>query len=123
MCGERELKLIGEVERLKRELAEANVYADKLAAGLPEGMLPKDIELLRKANCDFAQELQEARTQEKLHFDNYVFAQDQYNALAEAAREVIERWDSPLWKYAYPTAAVMNKLRNILDPVERENYD
>jgi len=44
MGGERELKLLGEVERLKREL-------------------------------------DEARTQEKWHFDNYVFTQELYNKL------------------------------------------
>jgi hypothetical protein len=46
MGGERELKLIGEVERLKREL-------------------------------------DEARTQEKWHFDNYVYTQELYNELRE----------------------------------------
>jgi chaperonin GroEL (HSP60 family) len=63
MGGERELKLIEEVERLKREL-------------------------------------NEARTQEKWHFDNYVFAQKEYlklreqrvssisNELADAKREL-----------------------------------
>jgi hypothetical protein len=59
MGGERELKLIGEVERLKREL-------------------------------------DEARTQEKWHFDNYVYTQELYNelreqmdALAKALEELI----------------------------------
>jgi len=46
MGGERELKLLGEVERLKREL-------------------------------------DEARTQEKWHFDNYVYTQELYNELRE----------------------------------------
>jgi hypothetical protein len=36
---------------------EALEYADKLAQGLPDGMLPKDIEVLREANCGLAMEL------------------------------------------------------------------
>ena len=43
--------------RLERELTAANEYADKLAAGLPDGMLPKDVEVLREANLGLAVEL------------------------------------------------------------------
>lgn len=32
-----------------------------------------------------------------------------------AARSVIERWDSPLWKYTEPTADIINRLRAALD--------
>jgi hypothetical protein len=42
---------------LQRELAEAREYADKLAEGLPDGMLPKDVEVLREANLGLATEL------------------------------------------------------------------
>lgn len=35
-------------------------------------------------------------------------------ALADAAQAVIDRWDSPLWKDAEPTAAVINRLREAL---------
>lgn len=31
-----------------------NTYADKLADGFPEGMLPKDIELIKQANAEMA---------------------------------------------------------------------
>jgi len=44
-------------EELEIELAEARAYADKLAAGLPDGMLPKDVENLREANLALANEL------------------------------------------------------------------
>jgi hypothetical protein len=44
-------------EQLEREIAEAREYADKLAEGLPDGMLPKDVEVLREANCGLAMEL------------------------------------------------------------------
>lgn len=36
-------------------------YADKLAAGFPEGMLPKDVEVLREANAKLAEEASEYR--------------------------------------------------------------
>ena len=45
--------------RLERERDEALAYADKLAAGLPEGMLPKDVEILRDANLALAVALEE----------------------------------------------------------------
>lgn len=32
-------------------------YCDKLADGLPEGMLPKDVEVLQNANAEFAKQL------------------------------------------------------------------
>jgi HAMP domain-containing protein len=49
--------------QLERELAEAKEYADKLAAGYPDGTLPKDIEVLRAANHGFAQEVHELQKQ------------------------------------------------------------
>lgn len=41
----------GEIERLKN-------YADKLATGFPEGMLPKDIELLKESNAAMASDIE-----------------------------------------------------------------
>jgi uncharacterized coiled-coil DUF342 family protein len=46
---------------LQRELSEMTAYADKLAAGFPEGMLPKDVEVLREANAKLAEEVSEYR--------------------------------------------------------------
>jgi hypothetical protein len=40
-----------------RERDEAREYADRLAEGLPDGMLPKDVEVLREANLGLATEL------------------------------------------------------------------
>jgi len=48
-----------QIEKLKRENAMLKAYADKLADGLP--CLPKDIEVLRKANSGFARENAELR--------------------------------------------------------------
>lgn len=42
------------------KLHKLQVYADKLADGLPEGMLPKDVENLREANAGLASDLQKA---------------------------------------------------------------
>jgi chromosome segregation ATPase len=46
-----------ELSALRRDLAEARAYADKLAEGLP--CLPKDVEVLRDANRQLATELAE----------------------------------------------------------------
>jgi uncharacterized protein (UPF0335 family) len=46
-----------ESKKLRQELIEMAVYADKLAAGFPEGMLPKDMEVLREANLGLATEV------------------------------------------------------------------
>jgi chromosome segregation ATPase len=40
--------------KTKEERDEALEYVDKLAQGLPEGMLPKDVEVLREANLGLA---------------------------------------------------------------------
>jgi Lar family restriction alleviation protein len=40
---------------------ELEAYADKLAAGLPDGMLPKDVENLRQANISMAQQIHELK--------------------------------------------------------------
>jgi DNA repair exonuclease SbcCD ATPase subunit len=45
--------------KLRARVAELEAYADKLAAGLPEGILPKDVELIREANAKFAQQVHE----------------------------------------------------------------
>jgi len=42
------------IDDLTKQRDEAREYADKLAEGLPEGMLPKDVEVLREANLGLA---------------------------------------------------------------------
>lgn len=42
---------------MNKRIAELEAYADKLAAGLPEGMLPKDIENIRQANVNMATQI------------------------------------------------------------------
>lgn len=60
------MQVIGYVEKLEKQnaklearIAELEAYADKLAAGLPEGMLPKDVENLREANASMADRIAE----------------------------------------------------------------
>jgi hypothetical protein len=48
-------------KELERELDEMIAYADKLAQGFPEGMLPKDVEVLREANHALAEEVYRLR--------------------------------------------------------------
>jgi len=54
-------------QRTAAELAEARAYADKLAAGLPEGMLPKDVENLRAANAQMAARIVELELDDTLN--------------------------------------------------------
>lgn len=44
-------------DALREEVARLTAYADKLAAALPEGMLPKDVELLRARLSELEEEL------------------------------------------------------------------
>ena len=44
--------------------------------------------------------------------------QERHDELLSAAKEVIERWDSPLWKDLPPTAEVIARLRDAVVKVE-----
>jgi hypothetical protein len=55
--GEEAKGLCETLNKLERERDEAREYADKLAEGLPDGMLPKDVEVLRESNLWLATEL------------------------------------------------------------------
>ena len=55
-------KILGqELQDTKRERDELKAYAGKLADGLPEGMLPKDVENLWQANDGLAEDLRKAK--------------------------------------------------------------
>lgn len=41
-------------------------------------------------------------------------ALEEMEPLREAAQEVIDRWDTPLWKHALATAVIINRLRRAL---------
>ena len=66
------------LRRDAKKVAQLEAYCDKLAAGFPDGMLPKDVEVLRKANHDFAAESAELKREN------------------EALRELIERELNPV---------------------------
>jgi hypothetical protein len=65
-------KLERELTAVTAQRDEAREYADKLAEGLPDGMLPKDVEVLREANLGLA--------------TNIAAVTEQRNRLAEALR-------------------------------------
>lgn len=44
--------------------------------------------------------------------------ESQRDELLEAAKAVVTRWDTPNWKDAEPTAAVIGRLRAILQKIE-----
>lgn len=94
-----EEEIIALARKLERERDEAREYADKLAEGLPDGMLPKDVEVLREANTGLAVELatvteqrdkareiyQKSYTAELARVNHY---KQQRDRLAEALREI-----------------------------------
>lgn len=49
----------------EQRIAELEAYADKLAQGLPEGMLPKDVENIRDANRKLLQRISELEAERK----------------------------------------------------------
>jgi len=63
------------IDDLTAQLHEAREYADRLAEGLPDGMLPKDVSLLREANLGLATELVAVTAQR----DRLAKACDQYS--------------------------------------------
>jgi hypothetical protein len=85
------------IKMILSERDEAREYADKLAQGLPDGMLPKDVEVLRSANLGLATELTTVteqrdavtlrlgKTQERM-----IDAERQRDRLAVALRECRE---------------------------------
>lgn len=50
-------------DALNKRIAELAAYVDKLVAGLPEGMLPKDVEILREQNWKMAERIAELKGQ------------------------------------------------------------
>jgi hypothetical protein len=56
-----------EANAMMAKLHELQTYADKLADGLPTGMLPRDVENLREANAGLAEDLQKAE-RERDHY-------------------------------------------------------
>ena len=54
-------EMLKRIDVLVLEKKELSDYADKLAAGLPEGMLPRDIENIREANTQLAVEVEKLK--------------------------------------------------------------
>ncbi len=69
----------------------------------------EDARIALKANAHEGLLLAALRIQEEL-----VSERDLADRLAEAAKEVIEQWETPNWKLTEPTATYMNKLMNTL---------
>lgn len=75
--------------QLERELAEAKAYADKLADGLPVGMLPKDVENLREANAGLAAELSAVTADLEFRRELGALQQQEYDKVT-AERDVLK---------------------------------
>ena len=55
--------------------------------------------------------------------DCHLRAQPDHSELVSAARAVVERWDTPLWKDAPATAGFINRLRDALPPAIGETME
>lgn len=95
--------VIEAVKKLERQLAEAQTYADKLAESLPEGALPKDLNVLRQANAKLASQLSEAQAElEQLrsvkslvaaaHATAMKMTAGVFRTVAEQQREACAKW-------------------------------
>jgi len=79
--------------KAERELDETRAYADKLANGFPDVMLPKDVEVLRNANHDLAQELHDAMEALCKIEDIFIDGDDTYEdckSMGQIARTFLE---------------------------------
>jgi hypothetical protein len=80
------------LQDLERERDEARAYADKLAEGLPDGMLPKDVEVLREANLGLATELTTVTAQrDRLAVALQKLRNNESMSLGGAAYEILEQ--------------------------------
>jgi len=64
--GEETWDVQQDLEDALDDIAQLEAYCDKLADGLPEGMLPKDIELLRSSHTKLLAENERMRKIERL---------------------------------------------------------
>jgi len=76
------------LKEARRERDEAREYADKLAEGLPEGMLPKDVEVLREANLGLATELATVTEQRDEAREKIEFSREWSAAIADIADDL-----------------------------------
>jgi hypothetical protein len=79
-----------EANAMMAKLHELQTYADKLADGLPAGMLPRDVENLREANDGLAEDLQKAE-QERDEARDTVFRLRKQRAIARNFGQQMER--------------------------------
>ena len=90
---------------LEDKAAQLEAYCDKLADGLPEGMLPKDIEILRKANADMAERI--AQLEGTLTFiGDIAYDRDGYTGDAEKLGKLVDE----IYKYARNPEEVLKTL-------------
>jgi hypothetical protein len=95
------------IDDLTAQRDEVREYADKLAEGLPDGMLPKDVEVLREANLGLATELATVTAQrdmlvEALEIAANRFRHPEFGCNWEDASEEIESALQSLTQKAEP---------------------
>jgi hypothetical protein len=109
-CECHEARREAEIKRLEGELAKTSTLQQRLT--IAEGTitdLRNEVAMLRGS----------ARADRQIDAGHAMYRGGllaRIKSLETAAKAVIERWDSPLWKDAEPTAKVINQLRNTLNP-------
>jgi hypothetical protein len=77
-----------------------------------------DAEDVQKA-YDFSRQLERELAASKAEVARL---RNELQGLKHAAQAVVDRWETPLWKYAEPTASVIYRLRDALAPAPEEPY-
>lgn len=86
-------EMLKRIDVLVLEKKELSDYADKLAAGLPEGMLPMDIENIREANAQLLAEVEKQKTANKILFEGLMSLAPQIEKAAryQEAKEFVHK--------------------------------
>lgn len=79
-------------------------FLEWISQQYPEQFIKTNQLLLQRAAWDAGQSVERGRMR----------------SLIEAAEAVIDRWDSPKWKDQEPTAAVIHRLRVVIEKLKEE---
>jgi uncharacterized protein (UPF0335 family) len=111
-----------ESKKLRQELIEMAVYADKLAAGFPEGMLPKDMEVLREANLGLATEVT-AVTEQRDRWRRQALRERDENIKREEREKSLERELAAVTEQRDRLAEAIRKHRDELKLTSGDSVD
>jgi len=109
-----------QLSKVTEQRDEAREYADRLAEGLPEGLLPKDVEVLREANLGLATELA-AVTAQRDRLQKIVDEQCRFSSVCCEYREQRDEARRLAEKYRYLSCDSLDEADETLLPWETTN--